>query len=96
MYVDDYPVGYLGIRTELDNNWLKWSGNVYYVIRPSERKKGYGTKILNLAIEEAKKLGFKEIYLQSSEGNIGSAKVIEKNGGILLKDEDTRYYKIII
>lgn len=95
MYVNDIPVGYIGLRTKIDDQWKKWSGNFYYAIRISERKKGYGTKILKLALDEFKKLGFKEIYGQSSAGNIASAKVIENNSGILLKEIDgTRYYKI--
>lgn len=97
MYVDDKPVGYIGLRTEIDENWKKWSGNVYYVIRLSERKKGYATKMLELALIEFKKMGFKEIFLNSSAGNIGSAKVIENNDGIFLNEEDgTRYYKIAL
>ena len=48
-----------------------------------------------MALDEFKKLGFTEIYGQSSSGNIASAKVIEKNGGILLEEIDgTKYYKI--
>ena len=95
MYVNNNPVGLICLRTELDDNWMKWSGNFYYRIRLSERKKGYGTKILSLALEEFRRLGFKEVYGQSSNGNVGSAKVIENNGGILLDEKDgTRYYKI--
>jgi len=97
MYVNDNPVGYIALRTKIDEQWRKWSGNFYYVIRMSERKKGYGTKILELALNEFKKMGFKEIYGQSSAGNIASAKVIENNGGKLLEEIDgTRYYKIDI
>ena len=97
MYVNDIPVGYVALRIKINNQWKKWSGNFYYVIRTSERKKGYGTKILKLALNEFKKLGFKEIYGQSSAGNIASAKVIENNGGVLLEEIDgTRYYKIEI
>lgn len=97
MYANNLPVGYIGLRTELDENWKKWSGNFYYVIRLYERGKGYGTKILELAKTEFKKLGFKEIYGQSSSGNTASAKVIEKNGGQLIEEIDgTRYYKIKI
>lgn len=96
MYVNGYPVGYIGLRTKIDDKWKKWSGNVYYTIRPSERNKGYGTKILELAIEEFKKMGFKEIFTNSSNMNYASSKVIENNGGILLKDEGSKYYKIII
>ncbi len=95
MYVNDIPVGYIALRTKIDDQWKKWSGNFYYAIRISERKKGYGTKILKLVLDEFNKLGFKEIYGQSSAGNIASAKVIENNGGILLEEIDgTRYYKI--
>ena len=95
MYVNDFPVGYICLRTKIDVQWKKWSGNFYYVIRISERKKGYGTKILELALDEFKKLGFKEVYGQSSAGNIASAKIIENNNGILLDEIDgTRYYKI--
>lgn len=97
MYVNDRPVGYIGLRTKIDENWKNWSGNVYYVIRKSERKKGYATKMLELALIEFKKMNFKEVFCNSSAGNIGSAKVIEKNGGIFLnEDEGTRYYKIIL
>ena len=95
MYVNDFPIGYICMRIEIDDQWKKWSGNFYYAIRISERKKGYGTKILELALDEFKKLGFEEIYGQSSAGNVASAKVIENNGGILLDEIDgTRYYKI--
>lgn len=95
MYVNENPVGYIGLRTEIDERWKKWSGNFYYVIRLSERRKGYGLKILELALGEFKRLGFKEIYGQSSSGNIASAKVIENNGGIFLEEiEGTKYYKI--
>jgi Predicted acetyltransferase len=93
-YVNDFPVGYVGIRTELDENWKKWCGNIYYVVRPSERNKGYGTKILECAIGKCKELGFSEILTQSSEGNIASQKVIENNNGVLLREDGTRYYKI--
>lgn len=97
MYVDSKPVGLICLRTQIDDNWLKWSGNFYYRIRLSERKKGYGTKILQLALKKFKEMDFKEIYGQSSKNNPGSAKVIENNGGILINEQDgTRYYKIVL
>lgn len=78
MYVNEYPVGYIGLRTKNDENWNKWSGNFYYVIRLSERNKGYGAKMLGLALNEFKKMGFKEVFSNSSSDNYSSAKVIEK------------------
>lgn len=97
MYVDELPVGYIGLRIDIDDNWRKWSGNFFYAIRLSERNKGYCTKMLEFALDEFRKLGYKEIYGNSSDGNIGSSKVIENNGGIFLSEEEgTRYYKIIL
>ena len=95
MYVNSKPVGYICLRTELDDNWMKWSGNFYYQIRKSERRKGYGSKMLELGLNELKKLGFSVVYGQASAGNNGSAKTIENNNGIFIREEEkTRYYKI--
>lgn len=95
MYVDDAPVGYIGLRIEIDVNWKKWSGNLFYVIRKSFRGKGYGNKILELGLDEFRKMNYKEVYCQSSSNNIYSSKVIENNGGILIDEVNgTKYYKI--
>ncbi len=97
MNVNDKPVGYICLRTKIDDNWRKWSGNFYYQVRVSERKKGYATKMLELGLIELKKRGFTIVYGQSSAGNIGSSKVIEKNNGIFINaDKGTRYYKIYL
>lgn len=48
-------------------------------------------------LKEAKNHGIDEVLIQSSAGNIASQKIIEKNGGkFLSEDEGTRYYKITI
>lgn len=60
--------------------------HVSYDIYPEEQGKGYGTEILKLGLGEAKKLGFKEIYVACNEDNIRSRKVIERNGGKLIHD----------
>lgn len=78
-YVDEIPVGYIGLRTNINDEWKKWSGNFFYAVRLSERRKGYCTKMLELALEEFRKMNFKEVYSNSSAENIGSAKVIENN-----------------
>lgn len=95
LYADNLPVGYIGIRTKINEQWQKWSGNVYYAIRKSKRGKGYATKMLELALDELRKDGWSKVLLQSAAGNVASAKVIERNGGVLLDEvEGTRYYKI--
>ena len=95
MYVDNYPIGYICLSTKINEQWRKWSGNFYYQVRSSERRKGYATKMLSLGLEKLKEMGFNEVYGQSSKGNIGSQKTIENNNGILLDEvEGTHYYKI--
>ena len=84
LYADELPVGYIGIRTEIDENWKRWSGNLYFTVRKSCRGMGYGTKMLELALEECRKLGMKDVFANASADNRASARVIEKNGGIFL------------
>ena len=97
MYVNGYPVGFICLRNKIDDNWLKWSGHFYYQIRTTERRKGYGTKMLALALEKLKELGFTEVYGQSSKGNIGSSKVIQNNNGIFINEiNGSKYYKILL
>jgi len=66
--------------------WLVRDGHIGYMIHPSERRKGYGTRILALALDEARRLGLERVLITCSPDNIGSARIIEKNGGI--KDTD--------
>lgn len=95
LYVNNNPVGYICLRTEIDDNWKLWSGNFYYQVKKSERKKGYATRMLSMALDIFRSMNYKEVYGQSSDGNIGSAKTIENNNGILIyEDRGTRYYKI--
>ncbi|KKP87491.1 MAG: hypothetical protein UR90_C0003G0008 [Parcubacteria group bacterium GW2011_GWC1_35_8] len=76
-------IGWVKIRHQLNENLLLQGGHIGYAIRPSERKKGYGTKILELALSVAKSLGIEKALLTCDDDNFGSGKIIEKNGGIL-------------
>lgn len=89
LYIDSLPVGEVGIRTTLNEFWINKGSQIYYKIRKSQREKGYGNIILNLALEECKKLGFKSIRINCDNNNIKSKKIILKNGGI----EDIVNYK---
>ncbi len=77
------PIGEVGIRTTLSDFWQNRGSQIYYKIRKSERKKGYGNIILKLALKEAKKLGFTKIRINCDDKNIASKKIILKNGGIV-------------
>jgi predicted acetyltransferase len=80
---NDKFVGHVNIRHELNDHLKKIGGHIGYAIRPSARKKGYGTKILALALRKAIQLGFTKALVTCDESNIGSKKVIEKNNGQL-------------
>jgi predicted acetyltransferase len=74
-------VGHVNVRHKLTNYLKKEGGNIGYYIRPSARNKGYGTKILDLALIKAKKLGLQKVMLKCFESNIASKKIIERNKG---------------
>ncbi len=61
------------------------AGQLGYGVLPSMRKCGYGTLMCKLLLEEAKKLGFKDVIITCRDDNIGSQKIIEKNGGTLIE-----------
>jgi predicted acetyltransferase len=53
---DNKIIGIIDLRHTL-NDFLKNFGNSGYSVRPSERNKGYATKMLKLLIEYAKRSG---------------------------------------
>ena len=79
----DVVVGAINIRHELNDYLLKYGGHIGDGIRPSERRKGYATKMIALGLEECKKLGIHKVLITCDKTNTGSAKSIIKNGGIL-------------
>ena len=78
-------IGRVGIRKKLNKDLREKGGHIGYVIRPSKRKMGYGSKILELALKKAKKLNINKILITCDEDNPASQKIIERNGGQLHK-----------
>ena len=76
-------VGAVNIRHYLTEEMLLHVGHIGDGVRPSERRKGYATAMIGLALEEAKKLGINRVLMVCDKTNIGSAKSIMNNGGIL-------------
>ena len=72
-------VGVIRIRHKNSKHF----GHIGYDIAPEYRNLGYGSKILELGIIEAKKLGFDTVVLTCLDYNIASQKVIKKNGGFI-------------
>ena len=79
----DRFLGAVNIRHYLNDELLQSGGHIGDGIRPSERRKGYGTKMVGLALLECKKLGIKKVLMTCDKDNIASAGTIIKNGGVL-------------
>ena len=58
-------------------------GHIGYRIRPSQRRKGYGTLILKLTLDKARELGIQRVRVTADTDNIASTRIIERNGGTL-------------
>ena len=76
-------VGAVNIRHYLNESLLLNGGHIGDGVRPSERRKGYATEMFRLALEECKKIGIDRVLMVCYKDNIGSAKSIKNNGGIL-------------
>ena len=76
-------LGETHLRHYLTPALMEEGGHIGYVIRPSERHKGYGTIILALLLPKARSLGLTRVLVTCDTENLASARIIEKNGGIL-------------
>ena len=80
-------VGLLNIRFDLSNELREKYGDIGYGVRPSERKKGYATKMLKYALDICKEKNMDYVILGCYENNYGSNKTIIKNGGVLYRTD---------
>lgn len=78
----DIFVGAVTVRHYLTER-LMTAGLIGDGIRPSERRKGYGSAMIGLALLEARKLGINKVLMCCDKRNIASAKSIMNNGGVL-------------
>ena len=76
-------VGAVNIRHYLNESLLLNGGHIGDGVRPSERRKGIATKMIALALDECRKLGIEKVLMVCDKDNIGSAKSIINNGGVL-------------
>ncbi|HDR7793712.1 TPA: GNAT family N-acetyltransferase [Bacillus luti] len=79
-------VGAVNIRHSLTDHLFNAGGHIGYGIRPSERRKGYATKLLELSLEKTKELHITKVLVVCDEVNTASEKTILHNGG--LRDDD--------
>lgn len=79
---DRKMIGMVDIRHSLNDFLASYGGHIGYGVRPSERKKGYGTQILQMALTYARGLGLSRVMLACNQDNIASRKIIQTCGGV--------------
>lgn len=80
---DHRLVGIIDYRFVLSDFMLHFGGHIGYSVRPSERRKGYGRQMLQLALEQCAQLGAKKVLLICDERNSASKRIIVSLGGQL-------------
>lgn len=81
-------VGLLSIRYQMPQALSQRYGDIGYGVRPTERNKGYATRMLAHALAVCKEKGRAQVLLGCYKDNIASAKTILKNGGILTEENE--------
>ncbi|HBL84427.1 MAG: hypothetical protein A2Y17_04630 [Clostridiales bacterium GWF2_38_85] len=81
--IGDKIIGTIQIRHSLNEFLIDYGGHIGYGVRPSERRKGYASQMLKLALEKCCKLNIDKVLITCDKDNIASAKTIMKNGGII-------------
>lgn len=85
----DIFVGAVTVRHYLTERLLN-SGLIGDGIRPSERRKGYATAMIGLALKEAKNFGISKVLMCCDKRNAASAKSIMNNGGVLENEVEVK------
>ncbi len=85
---DSEVVAVSNLRHRLTESLLNEGGHIGYGVRPSARRRGHATRILAATLQEARDRGITRCLLTCERDNLGSARAIERNGGVF---EDERY-----
>ena len=75
-------VGMIDIRHRLNPFLEKYGGHVGYSVAPDERRKGYASLMLKMALPKCRELGIDRVLITCVSGNEGSRRTILKNGGL--------------
>lgn len=80
-------VGVVNIRHSLTDALRHFGGSIGFGIRPSMLRQGFAKELLRRALVEARSMGMPEVLLTCNKENVGSARTILGNGGVLVSEE---------
>jgi predicted acetyltransferase len=80
--VDGRLVGRTSVRHELNGALAREFGHIGYAVVPNERRRGYATEILRQSLVVAARVGVTQALVICDESNVGSARTIERCGGV--------------
>lgn len=92
LMADGIPVGCGRLRHELNDSLREGSGHIGYAIAEPYRGRGYGRRILALLMEEARKLGIRQLQVSANTDNERSNRVIRANGGVLYRESGGKHF----
>ena len=79
---DGEIVAVSSVRHRLSPTLEQGGGHIGYGVRPSARRKGFGTEILSRTLPHARSLGVTRALVTCATDNVASAKIIVACGGV--------------
>jgi len=80
---EGFMCGTSRLRLRLNDFLERCGGHIGYDVCPSCRRMGYGTEILAFMLRRAAENGLSRVLLTCEDRNVASARIMEKNGGLL-------------
>jgi len=94
---DGEIVGMINIRLALVNDFMReQGGHIEYSVRPTQRGKGYATRMLREALAFCNAIGLNGFILTCNKSNPASAGVIKHCGGVLEAEFFSEYYGEVV